>query len=128
MQAVDAEYQRHDAVSAKAIIDELTEVYARVYDTPPYTGDPFFSVASFHGRLEAAFDTGGFETVTARQEGRIVGYVHGATLPTDKPWWTSLGDRRPGELRTRERRDDHGGCNAARPGRNLRHRTAATAG
>jgi GNAT superfamily N-acetyltransferase len=96
---VDAEYQRHDGASAKGIADELVDVYAKVYDIPPYIGDPFFSVDSFRTRLEAAFDTEGFETVTARQNGRIVGYVHGATLPWDKPWWTSLGNRRQAWLR-----------------------------
>ncbi|MFH8407613.1 GNAT family N-acetyltransferase [Streptomyces sp. NPDC018019] len=96
---MDVDYQRYDGTSVKAITDELIEVYARVYDTPPYIGDPFFSAASFRERLEAAFDSEGFETVTARQDGRIVGYVHGATLPADKPWWTSLGARRPAQLR-----------------------------
>ncbi|MFF7705442.1 GNAT family N-acetyltransferase [Streptomyces lydicus] len=94
------EYQRYDETSVKAIADELIAVYARVYDTPPYIGDPFFSVDSFRQRLEAAFDTEGFETVTASQGGQIVGYVHGATLPADKPWWTSLSDRRPTQLQT----------------------------
>ncbi|MFJ2441060.1 MULTISPECIES: GNAT family N-acetyltransferase [unclassified Streptomyces] len=96
---MDAEYQRYDGASVKAIADELVDVYGRVYDTPLYVGDPFFSVVSFRERLEAAFGNEGFETVTARQEGRIVGYVHGATLPADKPWWISLGDRRPTGLR-----------------------------
>lgn len=96
---MDAEYQRYDGASAKAITDELVEVYARVYDTPPYVGDPFFSVASFRERLEAAFASEGFETVTARRDGQIIGYVHGATLAADKPWWTSLDGRRPGQLR-----------------------------
>ncbi|MET9731991.1 GNAT family N-acetyltransferase [Streptomyces sp. NPDC006458] len=96
---MDAEYQRHDAASAKGIADELVDVYAKVYDVPPYVDDPFFSVDSFRARLEAAFDTEGFETVTAWQDGRIVGYVHGATLPVDKPWWTSLGGLRPAWLR-----------------------------
>ncbi|MFF5106101.1 GNAT family N-acetyltransferase [Streptomyces sp. NPDC000134] len=100
MQPVVAEYQRYDQVSVKAITDELVEVYARVYDVPPYIGDPFFSVASFRERLEAAYGSEGFETVTARRNGQIIGYVHGATLPVDKPWWTSLGDRRPTQLRT----------------------------
>ncbi|MBN0045698.1 GNAT family N-acetyltransferase [Streptomyces actuosus] len=98
VQTVDPEFQRHDAQSAKAILTELVDVYATVYDTPPYIGDPFFSVDSFRSRLEAAFDTQGFETVTARLDGRIVGYVHGATLPHDKPWWTSLGTQRPAWL------------------------------
>ncbi|WP_455355429.1 GNAT family N-acetyltransferase [Streptomyces sp. SYSU K217416] len=62
---------------------------------PPYAGDPFFSVASYADRLHAAFTMPGFETVTARLDGDLVGYVHGVTLPADKPWWISLGDARP---------------------------------
>ncbi|MCM2393631.1 GNAT family N-acetyltransferase [Streptomyces albipurpureus] len=92
------EFQRYDGTAAKEITDELIDVYATVYDTPAYTDNPFFSVGSFRDRLEAAFPTEGFETVTARLNGRIVGYVHGATLPADKPWWTSLGSRRPPSL------------------------------
>ncbi|WP_179893160.1 MULTISPECIES: GNAT family N-acetyltransferase [Streptomyces] len=95
---MDVEYQRYDRASVKAVTDEMVEVYARVYDKPPYSGDPFFSVASFRERLEAAFDSDGFETVTARRDGQIIGYVHGATLPSDKPWWLSLSDRRPTRL------------------------------
>lgn len=94
-----AEYQRYDGSAAKGITEELTEVYAKVYNSPPYAGDPFFSIASFRARMEAAFQTEGFETVTARHDSRIIGYVHGATLPANKPWWTSLGNRRPKELR-----------------------------
>ncbi|MFF4456581.1 GNAT family N-acetyltransferase [Streptomyces goshikiensis] len=95
---MDVVFQRHDGLGAKAITEELAEVYREVYAGPPYAGDPFFSVDSFRDRLEAAFDTEGFETVTAHLDGRIIGYVHGATLPADKPWWVSLGDRRPSDL------------------------------
>jgi GNAT superfamily N-acetyltransferase len=96
---VDMQYQRYDGVSAKGIAEELIDVYAEVYNVPPYIGDPFFSVQSYGDRLHAAFDMHGFETVTAHQDGRIIGYVHGVTLPADKPWWVSLGDQRPPELR-----------------------------
>ncbi|MFI6464521.1 GNAT family N-acetyltransferase [Streptomyces sp. NPDC050538] len=95
---MDPEFQRHDAKSAKNITSELVDVYAKVYDVPPYIGDEFFSADSFRTRLEAAFDSQGFETVTAWLDGRIIGYVHGATLPSDKPWWDSLGKRRPADL------------------------------
>ncbi|MFF4448211.1 GNAT family N-acetyltransferase [Streptomyces sp. NPDC001502] len=95
---MDVVFQRHDGPGAKAITYELVEVYGQVYAGPPYAGDPFFSPSSFRDRLEAAFDTEGFETVTAHMDGRIIGYVHGATLPADKPWWVSLGDRRPADL------------------------------
>jgi GNAT superfamily N-acetyltransferase len=99
MHTVDAEFQRYDAAVAKGIAEELIDVYAKVYDVPPYVGDPFFSAETFGDRLRVAFDTLGFEAVTARRGGRIIGYVHGATLPTDKPWWVSLEDRRPDDLR-----------------------------
>jgi GNAT superfamily N-acetyltransferase len=98
MQPVDVAYQRYDGVSVKAITNELVEVYARVYSTPRYINDPFFSASAFQQRLETAFDSEGFETVTARHGGKIIGYVHGATLPADKAWWTSLGDRKPAHL------------------------------
>jgi GNAT superfamily N-acetyltransferase len=103
---VDVEYRRHDGVSAKGVADELIAVYAEVYGVPPYLGDPFFSVRAFGDRLYAAFGTAGFEAVTASHGGRIVGYVHGATLPADRRWWVSLGERRPAPLRRRAEAGD----------------------
>ncbi|PRX97900.1 GNAT family N-acetyltransferase [Allonocardiopsis opalescens] len=94
----DIEITRYNADHAKAIADELIDVYTKVYDTPPYIGDPFFSTAAFTDRLTAAFPSAGFETVVGRLDGRIIGYVHGATLPADKLWFTSLADARPKEL------------------------------
>ncbi|MEZ0095723.1 GNAT family N-acetyltransferase [Streptacidiphilus sp. EB129] len=88
--------QRHTPAQAKEITEELIRVYATVYDVPPYTGDPFFSVDTYASRLHAAFDMEGFEVVTAHLDhDAIAGYVHGVTLPAEREWWTSLGDRRP---------------------------------
>lgn len=95
---VDVQFQRYDGRSAKTIVDELVDVYAEVYDVPPYIGDPFFSVQSYSDRLHAAFGMDGFETVTARLDDAIIGYVHGVTLPADRAWWVALGDARPQEL------------------------------
>ncbi|CAM5312591.1 GNAT family N-acetyltransferase [Streptomyces abikoensis] len=96
---MNVQFQRHDGTSAKEVVDELINVYAEVYNIPPYAGDPFFSVDSFSDRLHAAFSMTGFETVTARLDNAIIGYVHGVTLTADKPWWNSLGDQRPEALR-----------------------------
>ncbi|WP_330301569.1 MULTISPECIES: GNAT family N-acetyltransferase [unclassified Streptomyces] len=96
---MDAQFQRHDGTTAKAVLEELVDVYAEVYNVPPYIGDPFFSVQSYRDSLLAAFDMPGFETVTASQDGQIIGYVHGVTLASDRAWWVSLGDDRPEELR-----------------------------
>lgn len=83
---------------AKEIADELTAVYAEVYNVAPYIGDPFFSVPSYINRLTLAFDMPGFETVTARlDDGTLAGYVHGVTLDPERAWWTSLGDARPAD-------------------------------
>ncbi|UCM88016.1 GNAT family N-acetyltransferase [Streptomyces marincola] len=91
--------QRYDGVSAETVADDLIDVYNRVYSVPPYRGDPFFSATAYAERLHDARAMPGFEAVTARQDdGTLVGYVHGVTLPTDRPWWTSLADRRPAAL------------------------------
>jgi GNAT superfamily N-acetyltransferase len=93
-------FTRLTGQTAPEITPELTAVYSRVYDVPPYIGDPFFSVATFESRLTAAFEMDGFELVTARlEDGTLAGYVHGVTLTTDRPWWASLHDVLPDEAR-----------------------------
>jgi GNAT superfamily N-acetyltransferase len=94
------ELQHYTGTSAKEIIDELVDAYAEIYNVPPYAGDPFFSVTTYGERLHDALDMPGFETVTARLDGHLVGYVHGVTLPADKPWWASLASHRPTEVQS----------------------------
>ncbi|WP_051812144.1 GNAT family N-acetyltransferase [Kitasatospora sp. MBT63] len=93
----DLELRHYRGTAAKEVLDELVAVYTVVYDVPPYIGDPFFSVESFAERLQGALEMNGFETVTARLAGEMVGLVHGVTLPADRAWWTSLGEARPAE-------------------------------
>ncbi|MGX2994427.1 GNAT family N-acetyltransferase [Streptomyces sp. JNUCC 64] len=93
-------FARLTGQTAPEVITELTEVYAQVYDVPPYIGDPFFSIETFGSRLTAAFGMEGFELVTARlSDGTLAGYVHGVTLTTDRPWWVSLHDVTPDKAR-----------------------------
>lgn len=93
-------FARLTGQTAPGIIGELTDVYARVYGVPPYAGDPFFAVETFESRLRGAFEMDGFELVTARlEDGTLAGYIHGVTLTTDRPWWVSLGDVAPAEVR-----------------------------
>lgn len=80
---------------AKLVVGELIDAYADIYNTPPYVGDPFFSIDAFGERLYAAFEMPGFGVLTARVDSRLVGYVHGVTLAADRPWWVSLGTARP---------------------------------
>lgn len=97
---MDWQLHRHDGAAAQRSADELVEVYTDVYSVPPYPGDPFFSPGTYAERLHAAFEMAGFETVSAHRpdDGQIIGYVHGVTLPADKPWWLALGDARPPHL------------------------------
>ncbi|GAA0314574.1 hypothetical protein GCM10010302_62160 [Streptomyces polychromogenes] len=92
-------FARHTPETARARMAELLAVYAEVYDTPPYAGDPFFSVTTYADRLTAAFDMTGFEVVTAElEDGSLAGYVHGVTLTPDRPWWVSLADQLPADV------------------------------
>lgn len=91
--------RRHGPEEAKQIADDLTAVYAEVYNVKPYIGDPFFAVPTYVNRLHAALDMDGFEVVSAHlDDGTLAGYVHGVTLDPDRAWWVSLGDARPGEV------------------------------
>ncbi|WP_028648076.1 GNAT family N-acetyltransferase [Nocardiopsis sp. CNT312] len=94
----DIEITRYEADAAVDLVDELVAVYAQVYDVAPYIGDPFFSTEAFTGRLTAALPSIGFEAIVGRVEGEIVGYVHGATLLPDKPWFTLLDHKRPSSM------------------------------
>ncbi|MEU6628491.1 GNAT family N-acetyltransferase [Streptomyces parvus] len=86
--------------SAEEIVDELVSVYAEVYGVPPYAADPFFSVETFEDRLTAAFEMEGFSLLTARlDDGQLVGYVHGVTLPPERAWWVSIADALPAEVK-----------------------------
>ena len=106
MADIDLDLQYYDDNTAKALLDELVDAYAEIYDVPPYAGDPFFSVTSYAERLHAALDMKGFETVTASLDGQLIGYVHGVTLSADKPWWASLGDARPAAAQTAAEADE----------------------
>ncbi|MFC5721403.1 GNAT family N-acetyltransferase [Streptomyces gamaensis] len=96
----DLTFTRHIPDAARKISPELTDVYAEVYSVPPYTGDPFFSVAAFTDRLTAAFGMNGFEVVTAHlADGTLAGYVHGVTLSPDRAWWVSLAGQLPADAK-----------------------------
>ncbi|MCL7493052.1 GNAT family N-acetyltransferase [Streptomyces sp. MCA2] len=55
----------YDGTSVKAIVDELIEVYARVYDTPPYSGDPFFQNQGLGRKVHDTVIAGHAESTTA---------------------------------------------------------------
>ncbi|MFJ5071598.1 GNAT family N-acetyltransferase [Kitasatospora sp. NPDC088556] len=101
MPLAELHLERHTPDATVTAMNDLVEVYANVYNVPPYIGDPFFTPAMFRDRLLAATEMAGFECLTAHTaDGVMIGLVHGVTLSVERPWWPSLGDHRPKALIT----------------------------
>lgn len=80
-----------DAESARAIRDELADVYEIAYADK--LDGAFRSRPRFLERLDVHLARDGFAMVTARHDGGLIGYVYGIPLPTDTGWWTNfIGD------------------------------------
>ncbi|MFC6081768.1 GNAT family N-acetyltransferase [Sphaerisporangium aureirubrum] len=83
------EYRRLDARVAAERLDELTEVYLEVYGEPPY-GWGEEHAGLFRDRFDVQRRQEGFDLVTAREGGRLVGFGFGVTLRPASPWWQNL--------------------------------------
>jgi ribosomal protein S18 acetylase RimI-like enzyme len=57
---------------------------------------PFFSAERFWERFENYLTQPGFDLVTGRVDGLLVGYAFGSTLPADTQWWAGIEDGIPG--------------------------------
>ncbi|NUS71849.1 MAG: GNAT family N-acetyltransferase [Corynebacteriales bacterium] len=103
---IEAKTHRLGSAEAKNIVDELLKTYIDVYAVPPYVDDPFFSAAAAAARVNGALDMPGFEVLTARHEGTLIGFVFGVTLTPDKPWWASHRDDIPDKLAEAVRKNE----------------------
>lgn len=75
------------AGNAAEIIDEMCGVYADAYGVSPDEQ----KTTAFRGRAVKAASRAGYDLVTARQDGRLVGFAFGYTLPDgDTHWWQGL--------------------------------------
>lgn len=80
----DIALMHHSGEEAASLLDELCDTYADAYGVEP--GEE--KSAAFRHRAEKQFTRPGFALVTARVEGRLVGFVFGYTLPAgDTHWW-----------------------------------------
>jgi RimJ/RimL family protein N-acetyltransferase len=85
--AIEVERLGREAVGP--LLDQLSAVYAESYDEPPYEfGAEEFAL--FRDRFEGQRAHSGFSLVTARSEGRLVGFIFGFTLPPASGWWSGL--------------------------------------
>ncbi|MFJ5780351.1 hypothetical protein [Streptomyces sp. NPDC093094] len=79
----DVSLAHHDGKEAAALLEELCDAYADAYGVGP--GEE--KTGAFRRRAEKQFTRPGFAPVTARDEGRLVGFVLGYTLPAGDMHW-----------------------------------------
>ena len=75
----------HDASQAAAMRDALIAVHLDARSD--LADNPFYSARRFGERLDAYLTSSGFDLVTARIDGELVGYAFGGTLPAGTQWW-----------------------------------------
>ena len=97
--------RHYRAAEAQLLVPRFLDLYADVYQVPPYLGDPFFTVESYAGRLNGALNLPGFEIVTAVEARVLIGTGHGVTLPPAVAWWRTLLPALPDEVRQAAEQD-----------------------
>lgn len=89
--------QHLDSTAAAEIFEEIVQAYTTVY-ADSRTAQDF---ENFRSRGAAQLQGGGFDLVTARSGGDLVGFAYGLTLGGRTAWWRGL-DPDPGAEFTRE--------------------------
>lgn len=94
MTVVGADLRRVDGGEVLGALGELADMYERVYAEPPYNAAPKFSRARFLERTRDQVRSSGFTLVTARRDGRLLGFAFGFAMRSGG-WWAhaSLPDR-----------------------------------
>ena len=91
-----AHLRSYDTDGARAIQPELFALYAEIY-TDQLT-NPFYSVERFAERFAGHSARTGFELVTGRIDGELIGYAYGGPLPARTQWWNGLREAVPPDL------------------------------
>src|SRR5438309_2231742 len=73
----DISVTHYDAEAAAEQRDDLIALYESVWLSGWKNDDPFFSRQRFVDRLDKHLAAPGFELVTARLDGRLIGYIYG---------------------------------------------------
>jgi GNAT superfamily N-acetyltransferase len=90
----EGEISRQGGHAVVGVLEEMAELYERVYAEPPYNSAPRFSRDRFVGRTREQSMSSDFVLVTARRDGRLAGFTFGFTMPPGA-WWG--GASRPSE-------------------------------
>lgn len=90
----EVELTRHGGVDVDNMLDEIAALYEVVYTEPPYNGGPLFSRERFLDRTDHQKAAPGFELITARAGGELVGFSFGFTFAAGR-WWGGRTEPRP---------------------------------
>lgn len=90
-------YRRHDGGPAADLFDALADLYAVVYAEPPYNEGPE-RVREFRDGLPDEAARPGFTLVTADDDGLLVGFAYGWTMPAGR-WWRRAEQDPPPDVR-----------------------------
>jgi GNAT superfamily N-acetyltransferase len=78
-------------------VDELVDLYAKVYSEPPYEEGPE-QVRRFRDSLPDEMTRDGFSLIAAEEDDQLVGVTYGWTMPAGV-WWSRADQQPPDEVR-----------------------------
>lgn len=84
-------YERLGDLDAVKQLDELADLYVKVYAEPPYNGGPKYTRQAFLVRTKEQLARPGFTLITARQAGALVGFSFGFQM-SPYGWWANTTD------------------------------------
>jgi len=93
----EPEFETVDGERAAESVAELAAVYREVYGEPPYRWGAEHE-RLFRERFDVQRRQEGFRLITARADGRLVGFGFGVTLQPTTPWWRGLLTPLPDEV------------------------------
>jgi hypothetical protein len=96
---------QHDAGEAGELADDLADLFQAVYSE--HASEPF-SREQFLERLTRYRAAPGYTLITAREDGRLVGFLYGYPLAAGSRWCTARRVHR-GNRHSHVRRQRHGG-------------------
>jgi GNAT superfamily N-acetyltransferase len=91
-------YARLGDLDAVKELDELADLYARMYAKPPYNGGPKYSRHAFLSRIKEQMARPGFTLITAREAGALIGFSCGFQMSL-YGWWGNATQAPPDVLR-----------------------------
>lgn len=81
---------RYTCETADDLFEVATEIHADIYSEPLFENHPFFSESAFRQRYAMALEQPSFELLTARLEGKEIGYMYGYALQPEVGWWDAV--------------------------------------